>query len=353
MSSYFQSGDILNILPPNVGLHHSLPIGTYTVGFDQQKGYFLKSIENFTMNSKLYGKVVKQSQKILNTFNSRPNATGVLLEGEKGSGKTLLAKLVSSEALKSGISTIIINTPHHGDDFNSFIQSINEPCIIIFDEFEKIFDDKAQEEVLTLLDGVFPSKKLFILTVNDILLIDSHLKNRPGRIFYMLNFTGLEKEFVVEYCTDNLNNKFHIDKICNLITLFPTFNFDMLKAMVEEMNRYNETPHEVLEMLNIKPTDAGNDTYSVTVNINNKSIPKDEYYPKTIDFSPLSSDDIYLDIFVEEANGNHSLKHDYITNIDSINGIYNYSFKKGKNTIDVVFSRLKSSSRNFNWKNLF
>lgn len=37
--------------------------------------------------------------------------------------------------------------------------------------------------------------------------------------------------------------------------LFTSCNFDMLKAMVEDMNRYDESPSDVLEYLNTDPTD--------------------------------------------------------------------------------------------------
>ena len=41
--------------------------------------------------------------------------------------------------------------------------------------------------------------------------------------------------------------------------MFAQLNFDMLKATVEEMNRYNETPEDALRMLNVKPEfDTGN-----------------------------------------------------------------------------------------------
>jgi hypothetical protein len=57
-----------------------------------------------------------------------------------------------------------------------------------------------------------------------------------------------------------LVNKEHINKICEISGLFGEFNFDLLKALVEEMNRYNETPQEALEMLNAKPQNGGDQT---------------------------------------------------------------------------------------------
>ena len=190
-----------------------------------------------------------------------------MLTGEKGSGKTLLSKSISELARTQGIPTIVINQPWCGEGFNAFMQMIEQPTIVLFDEFEKVYDRDDQEKMLTLLDGVYPSKKLFILTCNDRWRVDQHMRNRPGRIFYMLDFKGLEQDFIVEYCNDNLNAKEHIETICRIACLFGQFNFDMLKAMVEEMNRYGETPQEVLKLLNAKPEFSDESRYTVDLQV--------------------------------------------------------------------------------------
>jgi hypothetical protein len=46
----------------------------------------------------------------------------------------------------------------------------------------------------------------------------------------------------------------------------------MLKALVEEMNRYNETPQEALEMLNAKPEFDSGTEYNVKIVHNGKEI---------------------------------------------------------------------------------
>jgi hypothetical protein len=182
-----------------------------------------------------------------------------MLTGEKGSGKSLLAKQLAIKGAETGMPTIVINAPWTGDKFFSFLQQIDQPSIILFDEFEKVYDSDEQESILTLLDGVFPSRKLFILTCNDKWRVDSHMRNRPGRIYYMLDYKGLTNDFIIEYCEDNLKNQTYIEKICAIASLFNQFNFDMLKALVEEMNRYDEAPEEALKMLNSKPEfDEGN-----------------------------------------------------------------------------------------------
>jgi hypothetical protein len=144
--------------------------------------------------------------------------------------------------------------------------------VILFDEFEKVYDKDDQEKMLTLLDGVYPSKKLFILTCNDKWRVDSHMRNRPGRIFYSLDFKGLEQDFIIEYCEDNLVNKSHIQGVCRVAAMFDQFNFDMLKALVEEMNRYNESPSESMKMLNAKPEFGGDSKYKVALQVNGLDI---------------------------------------------------------------------------------
>jgi hypothetical protein len=253
MSNYIQSGSEIRVYGNDALIvHKKLPTGNYTVKQDI-RGLYLERIDDFNVPSKLYGRTEFYAERILNTYRDRGNNTGVLLSGEKGSGKTMLARLLSILGAKESMPTITINQEWKGDAFNQLIQSIDQPCLLIFDEFEKVYDEDGQNEILTLFDGVYQTKKLIILTCNDRWAINQHMRNRPGRLYYMLEFKGLDTAFITDYCNNELKNKDHIDAICRIGGLFAEFNFDLLKAMVEELNRYNETPAQVLEMLNAKP----------------------------------------------------------------------------------------------------
>ena len=266
MTYFLKNGNTFRVSSKEaMDLHETLPAGNYVIKQDAFGNLFLEQIDSFEIKGKLYGNTLRHTDRILNTFNSRPAATGVMLTGEKGSGKTLLSKNLAIVGAQQGIPTIVINAPWHGDKFNSLIQSIDQACIIIFDEFEKVYDEEGQEALLTLLDGVFPSKKLFVLTCNDKWKVDRHMRNRPGRIFYMIDFKGLNSEFIREYCEDNMNDKQHIERMVQIAGTFDEFNFDMLKATVEEMNRYNESPQEAMAMLNAKPEYSGNSTFTVSL----------------------------------------------------------------------------------------
>ena len=172
----------------------------------------------------------------------------------------MLATKLSVDARNAhAIPTIVINNPWAGEEFNRFLQMIEQPTVIIFDEFEKVYDREQQERMLTLLDGVYPSKKLFVLTCNDKYRVDKQMLNRPGRIFYRIEYTGLSAEFIREYCEDNLNNDLHTkytETLCKIASVFGEFNFDILKAIVEEMNRYGESPQDAMNILNAKPENS-------------------------------------------------------------------------------------------------
>ena len=286
----------------DIEICETLPPKNYTVKQNKMSGeYYLEPVDDFVMPKKLYGDTMKKAERILATFKNRPLSTGVHLDGVKGSGKTLLAKVLSHLAQKDGIASIVINQPFCGDEFNAFIQSIDVPAILIFDEFEKVYNWETQNKILTLFDGVYPTKKLFVLTTNDCHSVSSFLKNRPGRIYYSFKFDTLGKQFIEEYCNDNLIDKTQTASVIKYTNIFSFFNFDMLAAAVEEMNRYGESLQEVLEYLNIIPENKASESYVI------KFVSED--YVKVLDknykgFSPNSFEYyIFLEDELKDLNG--------------------------------------------------
>lgn len=236
----------------------------------------------FALPPKLYGTVPAQADRIINTFDARPQNTGVLLEGVKGSGKTLLARLVCSKLIKRGTPVLMLTKPFAGDNFSKFLSSIKQPKVVLADEFEKVYpgsswttreddgDDEKKKEtgnqkyLLSLLDGIYPSKTLWLFTANDKFKIDSHMINRPGRVFYSLTFAGLDTNFVREFASDTLTNLKHVENLVKMVGHFKDFTFDALNSLVEEMNRYDEPPAEALKWLNIR-SDKDKGRYKIKV----------------------------------------------------------------------------------------
>lgn len=311
----------------------TIPPGIYVVKYNEiQQIYYLETSELFTLPSKYYGDTLQISTRILTTYKDRSNSTGVMLSGEKGSGKTLLTKTVCMQAmLDNNIPTIMVNTAYFGDEFNEFIQSITQDCIVLFDEFEKTYSNpKHQEQILTLLDGVFSGHKLYMFTINEEKLINDNLRNRPGRIFYYKVFEGLNASFISEYCHDNLNNKDHINGVINVSYSFYSFNFDMLAGMVQEMNRYNESAAEVIKLLNCKPTFDHNRTYLMYTEYPGKP-GNSNSYDDTRNYKPLT-DEITVDVTLYDENDDYkgrkslNLSPNTISSVDFNKGEFIYRF---------------------------
>ncbi len=338
MTYFLKNGNTFKVATNEaLDLHEKLPAGNYTIQKDPFGNLYLEHIADFTAPKKIYGDCLKNTDRIINTFLERPTTTGVMMTGEKGSGKTLLTKNVCIELAKQGIPTIVINAPWCGDAFNTFIQNIDQPCAILFDEFEKVYDRDEQEQILTLLDGVFPTKKLFLLTCNDKYRVDYHMRNRPGRIYYMLDFKGLDATFIREYCEDNLEATHYIDKIVTLAGLFGEFNFDMLKALVEEMNRYGETPQEALRMLNIKPEFDNGTRYNVKVLYNGRDVTEDANMTE-FDGNPLRHSGIELGFDTDPDDDKSEYKHivftaDTLIKVDAKTGMFVFEDKGVRMTL--------------------
>lgn len=345
-----------------------LPAKNYMVKQNpMSKEFYLEPVDDFVMPKKLYGDTIKKAERILNTFKARPLSTGVHLDGVKGSGKTLLAKTLSYLAQKDDVASIVINQPFCGDEFNSFIQSIDVPAILIFDEFEKVYNWETQNKILTLFDGVYPTKKLFVLTTNDSNAVNSFLKNRPGRIYYSFKFDTLAQEFIKEYCEDNLNDKSQIPSILKYTQIFSFFNFDMLAAAVEEMNRYGEPLQEVLNYLNIVPENKSSETYVVRFMVGDfaKVLKKNhrgfspnnfEYYVNMEDeLKELAEKNPPLYAFLEknfgeeDYDGNKDINFNpsKLVSFDATTNVFTYALERGGIEVKLTIERMTSIDTDF------
>jgi hypothetical protein len=272
-SMYLDDGTNVRVIDGGDNFATTLKPGVYEVNFNPMQGFSLRHAKAFSIPEKVYGNVPTMASRILMTFADRKQSTGVLLSGEKGSGKTLLAKYLSAKAMAQGVPTILVNQPFHGPQFNSFIQSIDQECIVLFDEFEKVYRDQEEKTgLLTLLDGVINTRKMYLMTCNDIYAIDSHMTNRPGRLYYAITFKGVGEEFILDYCNDRLWDKKWLNDVVTVSKKFSAFNFDMLQALVEEVNRFDEKPQDLMCMLNVCPAHEENETWKVVVLLDGKSI---------------------------------------------------------------------------------
>lgn len=90
MTYFLRSGTRFDVTSKDkLNLTDPLPVGTYTVKLDERQGvFYLESVRDFELPSKIYGDTPRVGGRILHTFRTRPKGTGVLLSGEKGAGGT-------------------------------------------------------------------------------------------------------------------------------------------------------------------------------------------------------------------------------------------------------------------------
>lgn len=259
------TGNTYRVYDNSMRTYDTLPAQVYNVCFDPNSGWFLqKYSDSIEIKEKIYGCHIEKVKKVLKSFSAFERNLGVILSGDKGIGKSLFSKVLSKAAVATGYPLIIVNGYIPG--ISSFIDSIDQECVILFDEFDKTFgahkDNDPQNEMLTLFDGVSQGKKLFVVTCNSLFGLNDFLVNRPGRFHYHFRFEYPSDSEITEYMTDKLKEEFwkEISKVIVFAKKVP-LNYDCLRAIAFELN-CGLSFEEAIKDLNIVNTNA--EYYTIT-----------------------------------------------------------------------------------------
>lgn len=259
----------------SVSTHDKLPAGFYEVQFQKQQGFWLTEHPAMQVKEdKVYGDHGKKINKVLNAFESFNRNLGVMLSGDKGMGKSLFARMLGRVAVNKGLPVIIVN--FYAPGIMNYIASIDQEVLIVFDEFDKTFEEKEdfnpQYEVLNVLDGLGTGKKLFVFICNDLNEINDCMLNRPGRIHYHFRFSYPTEAEVTAYLMDKLDKQYYdqIEKVVKF-TCMIKINYDCLRAIAFELNNGYEF-EESINDLNILHLDNSNSYCTVEVTYKNGKV---------------------------------------------------------------------------------
>jgi len=195
--------------------------------------------------------------RVLKNFNSSDkNTTGVLLTGDKGTGKSVTAKVLAE---KAKLPIIVINSDLEEKYLEEFFKEFDTPVCILFDEVDKNF---STQKMLTFLDGMHKTaKKLVVMTANDEDGLSHFIKNRCSRIRYYRHYSMKDdaREYAELICdSKNIDNKEEVvDFIVNNIK-YPSI--DNISSFIDEViftKDWNLSLQEVLEFMNINVGEAG------------------------------------------------------------------------------------------------
>ena len=172
-----------------------------------------------------------------------------MLAGTKGTGKTIMAKVLAKE---SNLPIIIVDPQYPEHHLIKYFKQITTPVCILFDEVDKSFDT---EKMLDFLDGLQKtSKKLVIMTCNNLHKVSEYLQDRCSRIRYLRKYTTDDNlEFLDILIKDmGIKNVEEVSKYCR--ENIKLLSMDNIVAFLNEIKLLEDedcTLDEIISVMNI------------------------------------------------------------------------------------------------------
>lgn len=189
--------------------------------------------------------------KRVNTYFEKTSklSTGVMLSGVKGTGKTVMAKVI---AKNSKLPVIVVDEDFPTSQINDFFRKFSTPVAVIFDEVDKHWDT---ENLLGWLDGIQTNaKKLVLFTCNNEDRVNEYLKDRCSRVRYTRHFEANDNtRFLKEILKDKGIANEEIDPTYNfIVNNFNLLSIDNILSFIDEKLTFPELSNEhILKDMNI------------------------------------------------------------------------------------------------------
>ncbi len=269
-NKFFQ-GEVSNQQP------HLHP-GVYRVDFDEtQRIIFLtKTDDAFKIPSKLYGTDVDFANRCVKTYHSTKGNLGILLNGVRGTGKTVTAQLISNSL---NLPVLVVHDRYDG--LSQFVNTIQQDMVLFIDEYEKIYNH-YDHSVLTVMDGVLSTshRRVFLFTTNDA-YVNQNMLQRPSRIRYVKEFGDLSRKVIEEVVDDLLLFEELREDTIEYLSTLETITIDIAKTLVEEVNIHRESPKVFGEYFNTKQVENEFAIYKVD-NIEGKTEESTMYHKTSV-----------------------------------------------------------------------
>lgn len=227
-------------------IQENLPKGVYLLNVDPFNMFYLTRLaDDFRFGYKLYGIEDDFIQHFLKTTKTVTENLGILLNGIKGTGKTVTAKQICNQ-----LNLPVIIVDQHFDGLPKFLSEISQEIVVFIDEYEKIFD--KDDLLLSTMDGVLNSthRRIFLLTTNE-LFISTSLLDRPGRIRYLKTFSNLDEKVYTEIVDDCLKLKRHRDAVLSFISTLKIVTVDVVLTICTEVDIHDLVPEQFKGFLNV------------------------------------------------------------------------------------------------------
>ena len=265
-------GERYSIATGEVETYDLLLVKTYVAMYNERDGFYLTEHPNIEVREKVYGVHDSKVRKVMGSFGSFERSLGIILSGDKGIGKSIFAKMLCQQAIEKGYPVIIADEAYMG--IARFIETIEQECVVLFDEFDKIFkssrEDDEQAKLLSLFDGTADGKKMYIVTCNELHSLNNYIVNRPGRFHYHFRFEYPNASDIREYLEDKLERQYYgeIEKVIEFAGRI-NLNYDCLRAIAFELNQGFEFAEAITE-LNILNVDL--EEYDVYLYLENGDV---------------------------------------------------------------------------------